>query len=128
MTEYSWDTIFQLLAEENLQHYISITQLKQAVHNDDPQALSLVLGDHKHAAIYAFIYCFVRPPALRCIHYLVAKGTPLNQTFVNNPFQQTPLEFLHKRYSSNDETYLLIKQTIDRARKSSDPLIMGKTT
>ena len=117
MTEYCWDTIFQLLAEENLQHYVSITQLKQAVHDDDPHTLSLVIGGHSHAAIYALIYCFVKPPARHCIHYLVAKGTPLNQTFVNNPFQKTPLECLHKRFSSSDETYLEIKQIIDRAKK-----------
>jgi hypothetical protein len=117
MTEYSWDTIFQLLAEENLQHYVSITQLKQAVQDDDPQALSSVIGGHAHAAIYALIYCFVRPPAIHCIHYLVSKGTPLNQTFANNPFQMTPLEALHKRFSSSDMTYLQIKQIIDRAKK-----------
>ena len=119
MTEYSWDTIFQLLAEENLQHYVSITQLKQAVHDDDPQTLSLVIGEHKHAAIYALIYCFVRPPAIRCIHYLVAKGTRLNQTFVKNPFQRTPLECLHNRFSSTDPIYLQIKQIIDRAKKGT---------
>jgi hypothetical protein len=128
MTEYSWDTIFQLLAEENLQHYVSITQLKQAVQDDDPQALSSVIGGHAHAAIYAFIYCFVRPPAIRCIHYLVRKGTPLNQTFANNPFQMTPLEFLHKRFSSTDATYLQIKQTIDQAKKEYHNTSLGKTT
>ena len=36
MTEYHWDSIFELLAYENLQHYISISQLKQSVEEDDP--------------------------------------------------------------------------------------------
>ena len=117
MSEYPWDTIFQLFAEENLEHYVSISQLKRAIQEDNPDALSLVIGDHEHAAIYALIHCFIKPPATRCIHYLVSKGTPLHITFKHNPFQVSPYEWLLTRFSVTNPTYVAIKQTIDGAKK-----------
>ena len=117
MTEYHWDSIFELLAYENLQHYISISQLKQSVEEDDPITLGTILGNHTSASIYALIHCFVKPPPLRCIRYLVAKGTPLDQTFPHNPFQRTAMDILLSRFRWNDETYLIIKRTIDAAKK-----------
>ena len=117
MSEYPWDTIFQLFAEENLEHYVSISQLKRAVQDDNPDTLSMIIGNHEHAAIYALIHCFIKPPPIRCIHYLVSKGTPLHQTFPHNPFRISPQEWLLTRFSVTNPTYVVIKQTIDGAKK-----------
>lgn len=117
MSGYPWDTIFQLYAEENLEHYVSISQLKRAIQEDDPEALSLLLGDHPHAAIYALIHCFIKHPSVRCIQYLISKGTPMHQTFINNPFCMSPQEWLQTRLSPNNPSYIIIKHTIDEAKK-----------
>lgn len=117
MSEFCWDVVFQLLSEENLEHYVSISPLKRAVQEDNPDALFQVIGHHTHASIYALIHCFTRPPALRCIHFLVSNGTPLHQTFPHNPFQKTAMEYLHTRFSPTSETFRNIKQTIDSAKK-----------
>jgi hypothetical protein len=62
-----------------------------------------MIEDNLKARIYCLISCFTYIPSVKCIELLVAKGTPLNMTFDNNPYQSTPLEYLHKNfeYSSN---------------------------
>jgi hypothetical protein len=118
MTEYNWDSIFELYAYEGLQHYLSISELKCAIQEDNPIQLANIIGSHKHAAIYALCHCFIKPPPLACIHFLVSRGTPLDRSFLHNPFQVSPMELLHSRFRFDEPNYQVIKPTIDLAKRA----------
>ena len=79
-----------------------ITAIKSCIEADEARYLLEVLNNNHKAKIYSLIMCFTFIPSVRCIKYLIAEGTPLNETFENNPFQCTPQEYLNMRFPASN--------------------------
>lgn len=108
---YNWDNEFK-----NYQRFpYSFTALKSCIEADEPVLLADILGDHKNAHIYALIQCFTTIPSVKCIEYLISEGTPLNETFINNPFQCTPQEYLNLRFNTTYKDYMKARSAIYNA-------------
>jgi len=112
----------EILYEDNkpIKH---IGAIKSCIEADEASYLLKILNNNRKAKIYSLICCFTFIPSVKCIEYLIADGTPLDETFENNPFQCTPQEYLDMyfpvsnifdgpRYSclSRDAIYYAIKQ------------------
>ena len=72
-----------------------IGAIKSCIEADEASYLLKILNNNTKAKIYSLICCFTFIPSVKCIEYLIADGTPLNETFENNPFQCTPQEYLN---------------------------------
>ena len=72
-----------------------ISAIKSCIEADEASYLLKILNNNSKAKIYSLICCFTFIPSVKCIEYLIAEGTPLNETFENNPFQCTPQEYLN---------------------------------
>ena len=75
-----------------------INAIKSCIEADEAGYLIEILNNNYKAKIYSLIRCFTFIPSIRCIKYLIAEGTPLNETFENNPFQCTPQEYLDRYF------------------------------
>ena len=100
MMSYNWDEEFSRNEEEicDPRRRISFMAIKSCIEADEPRALGEVLGAHRNANIYAMLLCFSMRPSVRCIEYLVSNGTPLDETFPNNPFHCSPQEYLDSKF------------------------------
>ena len=87
------DILKEILYEDNkpIKH---IGAIKSCIEADEASYLLKILNNNTKAKIYSLICCFTFIPSVKCIEYLIADGTPLNETFENNPFQCTPQEYL----------------------------------
>jgi len=85
----------EILYEDNkpINH---IGAIKSCIEADEASYLLKILNNNTKAKIYSLICCFTFIPSVKCIEYLIADGTPLNETFENNPFQCTPQEYLDR--------------------------------
>lgn len=122
MPFYNWDNEFATFANENnavknatTKNPLSILALKSCIEADEPQFLSEIIIGYKNAHIYALLVCFsmIIPP-LRCIEYLISVGTPINESFENNPFDCTPQELLVNQYPCVTRTFQSIHDAINR--------------
>lgn len=87
-----------VLSENN---YLNINAMKSYIEADEAQLLLDIIGQNYKARIYCLISCFTILPAVKCIELLIAKGTPLNQTFEHNPFHCTPEEYIKTIFNSS---------------------------
>jgi hypothetical protein len=87
------DILKEILYEDNkpVKH---IGAVKSCIEADEASYLLNLLNNNTKAKIYSLICCFIFIPSVKCIEYLIAEGTPLNESFENNPFQCTPQEYL----------------------------------
>jgi hypothetical protein len=76
----------------------SVSAIKSCIEADEANLLLEAVGLNKKARIFALISCFTYIPSVKCIEHLIAEGTPLNETFENNPFECSPQEFLVKHF------------------------------
>ena len=83
----------KILYEDN-KPITHIGAIKSCIEADEASYLLKILNNNNKAKIYSLICCFTFIPSVKCIEYLIAEGTPLNETFENNPFQCTPQEYL----------------------------------
>lgn len=99
---YNWNTEFVKYAENDATHImpVAFVALKSCAEADEPKLMAELLGDYKYAHIYALIICCRTIPSIKCIEYLVSVGTPMNETFENNPFQCTVQEYLDNTYNN----------------------------
>ena len=83
----------EILYEDNkpINH---IGAIRSCIEADEASYLLKVLNNNSKAKIYSLICCFTFIPSVKCIEYLIAEGTSLDETFENNPFQCTPQEYL----------------------------------
>lgn len=98
---YNWIDEFENYDTQDASHKmpVSFVALKSCVEADEPKLMADLLGDYKYAHIYALILCCSCIPSVKCIEYLISVGTPLNETFTNNPFQSTVQEYLDNIYN-----------------------------
>ena len=91
------ESLNKILHEDNKPiQYISA--IRSCIEADEARYLLKILNNNIKAMIYSLISCFTFIPSLKCIEYLIAEGTPLNETFENNPFKCTPQEYLDMRF------------------------------
>jgi hypothetical protein len=83
----------EILYEDNkpVKH---IGAIRSCIEADEASYLLKILNNNTKAKIYSLICCFTFIPSVKCIEYLIAEGTPLNETFENNTFQCTPQQYL----------------------------------
>lgn len=82
-----------------------IGAIKSCIEADEASYLLKLLNNNTKAKIYSLICCFTFIPSVKCIEYLIADGTPLNDTFENNPFQCTPQEYLDAHFPPSKPHY-----------------------
>ena len=85
---------------------LNINAIKSCIEADEANLLLEIIQNNLKARIYCLICCFTYIPSIKCIERLIAEGTPLNISFEENPFQSTPLEYLHT-YFKNSSNYQL---------------------
>jgi hypothetical protein len=108
---YDWDKEFR-----NYSTFSACFQaLKSCVEADEPLLLGEIIRSNKNASIYALILCFTTIPSVKCIEYLVSEGTSLDETFSQNPFKQTPQEFLNFRFNTTRKEYMKARNAIYNA-------------
>lgn len=78
---------------------LKINAIKSCIEADEAITLLEIIDNNFKAKIYYLITCFTFIPPVKCIELLIAEGTPLNQSFENNPFQCTPQEYLDKHFN-----------------------------
>ena len=83
---------------------LNINAIKSCIEADEANLLLEIIQNNLKARIYCLICCFTYIPSIKCIERLIAEGTPLNISFEENPFQSTPLEYLHT-YFKNSSNY-----------------------
>ena len=99
----------------------SLLAIKSCIEADDPIALKDLLDDHKGAHIYALIQCFTLIPAVKCIEYLIAEGTPTDVTFEDNPNDKTAQQYFDDTFNiSTNGHHLKVRKII------SDAMSRGK--
>ena len=86
------DALKEILYEDNkpINH---IGAIKSCIEADEASYLLKLLNNNTKAKIYSLICCFTFIPSVKCIEYLIADGTPLNETFENNPFRCKTREY-----------------------------------
>ena len=91
----------EILYEDNkpIKH---IGAIKSCIEADEAPYLLKILNNNTKAKIYSVIRCFTFIPSVKCIEYLIADGTPLNETFENNPFRCTPQEYLDEYFPASN--------------------------
>ena len=82
-----------------------IGAIKSCIEADEASYLLKLLNNNSKAKIYSLMCCFTFIPSVKCIEYLIADGTPLDETFENNPFQCTPQEYLDARFPASKPPY-----------------------
>ncbi len=100
MFRHNWNNkhLQQILSDTKS---LNINAIKSCIEADEAHLLLEMIKDNQKAKIYCLISCFTYIPSIKCIELLVANGTPLNMTFENNPYQSTPMEYLHKNFESS---------------------------
>ena len=100
-TKGNTNVLKEILYEDNkpIQH---IGAIKSCIEADEASYLLKIINNNTKAKIYSLICCFTFIPSVKCIEYLIADGTPLNETFENNPFQCTPQEYLDMYFPSSN--------------------------
>ena len=95
------DALKEILYEDNkpINH---IGAIKSCIEADEASYLLKLLNNNTKAKIYSLICCFTFIPSVKCIEYLIADGTPLNETFENNPFRCTPEEYLDRFFPNSN--------------------------
>lgn len=93
-----------------------ISAIKSCIEADEAHYLLKILNNNIKAKIYSLICCFTFIPSVKCIEYLIAEGTPLNETFENNPFQCTPQEYLDKYFLASNMAYNAIYNAVERGK------------
>jgi hypothetical protein len=98
---------------------IKLSAIRSCIEADEPKQLLELINNNYNAKIYCLICCFTFLPAIKCIEYLISEGTPLNETFIDNPFNSTPQEYLnnflnHLSLSSRKKVEMLINEAIKR--------------
>lgn len=121
--QYNWNNEFlQLLSHQSLNKKdkflpTGLSAIKSCIEADEPTLLSELIKRNTHAMIYSLILCFTIIPSTKCIEYLVSIGTPLHETFPNNPFNVSPMEYLDTVFSTSVKGYLKCRNRIDMAIK-----------
>lgn len=100
----------------------SISAIKSCIEADEPNLLLEAVGLNRKARIFALISCFSYIPSVKCIEHLIAEGTPLNETFEDNPFESTPQQYLDKHFNLtankiHTKSRNAIFQAIERGKK-----------
>jgi hypothetical protein len=103
MLKYEWNIEFKYFKRKYNMFLLpySLRALHSCVEADEYMLLSDITNNNKNANIYALIKCFTLIPSINCIEYLIGIGTPLNETFEDNPFNCTPNEYLQNNFSKN---------------------------
>ena len=91
----------EILYEDNkpIKH---IGAIRSCIEADEASYLLKILNNNSKAKIYSLMCCFTFIPSVKCIEYLIADGTPLDETFENNPFQCTPQEYLDEYFPDSN--------------------------
>lgn len=99
----TWDVDFlQSVLSDNGKTIKHINAIKSCIEADESAYLLKIIGTNYKARIYSLIRCFTFIPSVRCIETLIAEGTPLDETFENNPFKCTPQEYLDKYFPTSN--------------------------
>jgi hypothetical protein len=109
---------------------LKISAIKSYIEADEAISLLEIIENNIKAKIYCLIACFTFIPSIKCIELLIAKGTPLNQTFENNPFNCTAQEYLDTHFNGiSSKIYIKARESIYKAiekgncrSESKDPL------
>lgn len=104
----------------------SASAIKSCIEADEDVLLMDLVVDDYEAKIFALIMCFTIIPSVKCIEHLIAVNTPLDKTFVNNPFDCTAQEYLdtHFNFTSN-KTHTKARNAIYRAIEKGQKRLNG---
>jgi hypothetical protein len=91
----------EILYEDNkpVKH---IGAIRSCIEADEASYLLKILNNNTKAKIYSLMCCFTFIPSVKCIEYLIAEGTPLDETFEYNPFKCTPQEYLDMYFPASN--------------------------
>ena len=131
MPQYKWNAEFANYNTQDTPHTIpvSFVALKSCMEADEPELMADLLGDYKCAHIYALILCCAFIPSVNCIEYLISVGTPMNETFADNPFQCTVQEYLDIMYNTTtNKMHWKARSDIYAAIQRGDTLRLNNET
>lgn len=111
MVSYDWDNEFKGLSQTT----VAFNAMRSCIEADEPRMLRDVLNTSRDAHIYALLLCFSHLPSIKCIEYLISHGTPLNESFDNNPYKCTPQEYLDMHFNGTSKIYIRARTQIYNA-------------
>jgi hypothetical protein len=124
---YDWNTEFTRYTNNKAKYItglpISLQAIKSCIEADNPEILKELIGDHMGAHIYSLYSCFTLVPSVKCIEFIISEGTPLDRTFVNNPYGEiTPIQHFNLRFNTTVKQYMrarrLIELAIEKGKKN----------
>lgn len=108
---------------------VKISTIKSYIEADEAVSLLEIIENNNKAKIYCLILCFTFIPSIKCIELLIAKGTPLNKTFENNPFNCTPQEYLDAHFNNtSNKIYTKARNAIYQAIEKGKQMLENKDT